>query len=45
MENMFKPLSYAAPEIEVSELLQDSIICYSGDNEEYGENPFDWPTP
>ncbi len=43
--NMIKPLFYTAPQIEESELLQSSLICYSGDNENYGDNPFEWPTP
>ena len=33
---------YTAPNAEDASLLQDSLICYSGDNEGYDQQDFNW---
>jgi hypothetical protein len=41
MDKLKTPV-YTAPEAEDCSLLQDSLICYSGDNEGYDQQDFQW---
>lgn len=41
MDTRKKPVYYV-PDVEDCTLLQDSMLCYSGDNENYDQDNFNW---